>query len=223
MIVSWFQRIAHFVLYYFYSNSKLKMDELNSEIRIIEKNDETSYEDIYHALWEPLEDNKRDCETFVSDLQNCLGNTGVCYIALHGDEIVGTLSAELTTRNKWFARGPVVYYIYARVAQEWQGQHINSMLTQKVFEFAALHNCNIVTLRTGPGNKHAIAVYRHYGFKMVRLFRPKGKGFTLVMVKYLAGEQDKLKVSLADMGIRILLPFYRTASACRNIFRKLCM
>ncbi len=110
--------------------------------------------------------------------------------------------------------------MYARVNPEWQGKHINSILTKKVFEYAESHNCPIVVLHTGPNNKHAITVYSHYGFKIVRFFHRKNKGFELAMVKYLNRDYCGFKVALVDLGIRVVLPFYRIARGCREILKR---
>ncbi len=185
-----------------------------------EKPDDISFEDIYQAIWEPLEDQKKDRKTFLSEWKQSLADEGECFVALNGNEIVGTLSVTMRKRDCWYAKGMVPFCLYVRVAAEWQGHNICTGLMDMAVEYAKIHECDIVELRTGAANGHAIAVYRHLGYRAVKLLHPKHHGYSIRMAKFLEEEPNPVRLSLTDTSIRILLPFYRAARKVYHLFRR---
>lgn len=187
---------------------------------VTEKPAGISLEDIYQALREPLGDKKTDRETYVSAWEQSLTEKGECFVALHGEEIVGTLSVVLRKRDCWYRKGEVAFCLYVRVASEWQGCHIFSGLLEKALEYAGTHECAIVELRVGAGNRHAIAVYRHHDFRAVKLLHPKHRSYAVRMAKFLEEEPHRARLRLTDMAIRILLPFYWAARYMYHTVRR---
>ena len=189
------------------------------EIRIIEKPEEISFDEIREVLWQANEKNRQDgfylttAQMSGEKLKERLGEGGQCFVAMaqesgaDGTEssqgrLVGTISARFLNRRTWYAHERVVDYMLAGVIPEYQGRHINTMLAEKVFEFAKENGCGIVELDTAISNKHAIAVYEHQGFDFVGYkANPGGDHYSVIMAKWLG----KCPYSKAYRRLRFLI------------------
>ncbi|MBQ4361826.1 MAG: GNAT family N-acetyltransferase [Lachnospiraceae bacterium] len=167
-------------------------------ITVIEKPEEITFEQIREVLWDANERNRRDgfylstASMPGEKLKERLGPDGKCFVALaHKDGadeplLVGTISIRYLDRRRWYAKGRVADYMLAAVISSYQGKHINSMLAEKVFETAREAGCKVVELDTAVTNKHAIAVYKHQGFKLVSFkANPGGDHYSVIMAKWL--------------------------------------
>lgn len=136
------------------------------------------------------------------ELEKRIGDDGVCFVALDGEKIVGTLSLRFVERNTWYAKGLIPDYILAGVIPEYQGMHINSMLANKVFEFAKSRGYEVIELDTDENNTNAINIYKHQGFRLVGYHAFKGVShYSAVMVKWL----DKAPYSKFYCKLRFLI------------------
>lgn len=162
-----------------------------SQIMIIEKPETVSFDEIHEVLWKANEENRDN--GFILATSNLsgeqlaarIGDKGKCFIALDGEKIVGTISVRFVNRNRWYYKGEIPDYMLAAVLPEYQGQGINSLLSEKVFEYVREKGYPCIELDTAENNKHAIEVYRHQGFDLAE-FRafPDVDHYSVVMVKW---------------------------------------
>ena len=161
------------------------------DISVIEKPDSITFDEIHEVLWKANEENRKKgflLKTSVLDadkLKDRLGDKGKCFIAVDNGRVVGTISVRIVKRNKWYFKGELPDYMLAAVLPEYQGKHINSLLAQKVFEYAIENGYEAVELDTAEENTHAIDVYKHQGFKLVDFLSKTGVDhYSVVMIKW---------------------------------------
>ena len=163
-----------------------------SEIIILEKPDEVSFDEIHNVLEQAHSVNEKNgflmATSKLSGEQICqrVGEDGKCWIAMDGDRIVGTLSVRFVTRNNWYSKGKTPDYMLAGVLPEYQGKHINSMLAERAFEYAKSEGYAVMELDTAENNAHAIKVYEHQGFRLVDYVAKRDVDhYSVVMAKWL--------------------------------------
>ena len=162
------------------------------EIIIKEKPEEISFDEIHKVIYSAHEENlkkglvMRTTTLTGEELKNRIGKDGICFVALDGEKIVGTISVRFVERDKWYAKGVIPDCILAGVIPEYRGKHISSMLEQKVFEYVRNKGYKLIELDTAENNIHAVEVYKHQGFKLVDYHAYLGVDhFSVVMVKWL--------------------------------------
>ena len=149
------------------------MPKLDNKLLIIEKPETISFDDIHELLWKANTQNRKDgfimstSQMSGGQLEKRIGADGHCLVALLEGQLVGTLSLRYLNRKTWYAHGRIADYMLAAVLPECQGYHINSALSQKAFKIAKKDGCKAIELDTAENNSHAIAVYKHLGFKLV--------------------------------------------------------
>lgn len=159
-------------------------------IEIKEKDNSISFEIVHNILFESHKDNMKNkvlmkTVTLSSEqLEERIGKNGKCFIALYGGKIVGTLSVRFVERNTWYAQGIIPDYILAGILPEYQGMHINTMLSNKVFDYSKDKGFDRIELDTAEKNKQAIKVYKHLGFRLVDFKAFSGADhYSVVMIK----------------------------------------
>ena len=168
------------------------MDTKQSNIIVIEKPDSLSFDNIHDILWRANEENRKagfvlaTSQLSPEKLQSRIGEKGKCFVALEGEKVVGTISVRIIHRNKWYYKGSIPDYMLAAVLPEYQGKHINSMLAQRVFDFAKNNGYKAIELDTAENNTRAINIYKHQGFELVDYLSKTGVDhYSVVMVKWL--------------------------------------
>lgn len=166
--------------------------ETTSPITVLEKPEWISFDDIHNILWKANEENRKNgfvlktSNLLGEQLKARLGNDGKCFVALDNDRLVGTISVGFVKCNTWYAKGLVANYKLAAVIPEYQGKHINTLLSQKVFDSAKEKGCSVIVLDTAENNSHAIAVYKHMGFELIGYKAiTEGDHYSVIMAKWL--------------------------------------
>jgi len=163
-----------------------------NDIKIVEKTDDISFEDIHKILHEAHKENNdkninmKTANLTGEELKERIGKNGKCFIALDENKLIGTLSIRLVERNCWYAKGTIPDYMLAAVLPEYQGKHVNSMLSKKVFDYCRKGNFELIELDTAEKNINAIKIYKHLGFCFVDFKSFRGTDhYSVVMVKWL--------------------------------------
>ena len=181
---------------------------MKSDFLICPKPDMLSFDEVHRLLWKANEANRRS--GFVlrtsnlsgEELKKRIGEDGKCFVAFDGDRLIGTISVRFLQRNTWFAKGRVADYMLAAVDPEYQGKHVNTLLSEAVFQFVREQGCGIIELDTAESNIHAIRVYEHFGFRKVSFkANPGGDHYSVIMAKWL----DYCPFSAAFCRIRYVL------------------
>ena len=188
---------------------------MQSKVVIVDKPSWVSFDDIHDVLWKANELNRkngfklRTAELSGGELEERIGTNGKCFVALEGEKIVGTISIRMLRRNNWYAQGEVPDYMLAAVLPEYQGQHLNTRLSEKVFDYVKNAGYQLIELDTAEDNLHAIAVYEHLGFKKVNYVAIKDADhYSVVMAKWLENcpfseHYCRLRYSIKRILVRI--------------------
>ncbi|MCD7929404.1 MAG: GNAT family N-acetyltransferase [Clostridiales bacterium] len=170
-------------------------------IKIIEKPSYITYEQIHDLLWKANEENRKvgfhlsTAEMSGEELAIRIGKEGKCFVALDGNKLVGTLSLRMLNRNSWYYKGIIPDYMLAAVDPEYQGKHINSMLSKFAFDFVKKVGYPAIELDVAENNCHAIKVYNHLGFKFVDYkIIEKLDHNNIVMIKWLNEKHPNYKM-----------------------------
>lgn len=186
-----------------------------SEITIIEKPEQMSFEVIHGILQKAHAVNQKNgflmttSQLSGEQIRQRIGADGKCWVALDGDEPVGTLSLRFVKREKWYAKGMIPDYMLAGVLPSYQGKHINSMLAKEAFSFAKAAGYQVMELDTAENNRHAIEVYQHQGFQLVDYVAKKDVDhYSVIMVKWLehcpfSAQYCKARFLLRKAAIRL--------------------
>ena len=162
-----------------------------SEIRVVEKPDWISYEDIHDLLYAAHASNRAkgfNVETaFMSgkELEGHLGETGKCFVALDGDKLVGTTSYRILNRNYWCAKGEVVDRVLIGVLPEYKGRHISTMLFKKIEQEAKKNGYKYIENRAAEDNEIIQIISLKDGFRYIDFHVTKVDHYTVVMLKWL--------------------------------------
>lgn len=184
------------------------------DIRIEEKPEDLSFDAIHALLYAAHAVNRergivmRTSLLTGEALKERIGPDGKCWVAFDGDRPVGTLSIRIVERNSWYARGKVPDYMLAGVLPEYTGRHINSMLAERAFSYAAAHGYRVMELDTADNNDRAVAIYRHQGFRPVGYSAPKGLDhYSVIMAKWL--DRRPLPEAISGLMFRVKRAYIR--------------
>jgi hypothetical protein len=107
---------------------------MNSDIKIIEKPDWVSWEDIKQCLYEAHSVNRAKGINMAhyqwpaEKIKESLGEKGFMLLALDGDKLVGTAGIGEKIGKNWYANGRYAYECFASVLPEYAGKGIYKML-----------------------------------------------------------------------------------------------
>ena len=162
-----------------------------SEIRIIEKPDWISYEDIHELLYIAHESNRKKGFTVNTalmtgnEIEKHIGDQGKCFVALDGDKLVGTSSYRIIQQNYWCCKCEVVDRILVGVLPEYKGKHISALLFQKIEEEAKEKGYAYIENRTSEENEIMQRLCIKDGYRYIDFLSTKADHYTVVMLKWL--------------------------------------
>lgn len=172
---------------------KLNRSNMDSEIKIIEKPDWVSWEDIKECLYEAhavnraMGINMAHYQWPADRIRESLGKNGFMLIALDGKKVVGTAGVGEKFGRNWYVRGQrYAYMCFAGVLPQYSGKGIFKMLEIKREEFAKQYGYDILVGDTHANNKHRLDMALNNGFRLVNYFRAtSGDHYSVVYVKWL--------------------------------------
>ena len=162
-----------------------------SDIVIQEKPDWISFDDIHNLLYIAHENNRNmgfhvdTAEKTGAELEEYLGKTGKCYVALDGKRLVGTESYRIEQRKYWCAKGKFVNRVLVGVHPDYQGQHISTMLYKEIERFARENGYKYLETRTAENNKIIRSMSKKNGFYPIDFISRKTDHYTVIMIKWL--------------------------------------
>lgn len=171
------------------SENKMSAQE---NITICEKPDSITFDEIHELLWKANTKNREDGFVLTTskiggqDLQNRIGPDGLCFVALDGDKLVGTMSVRFLEKNTWYAKGKTPDFMLAGVLPEYQGKGIYSGLSKMAVKKIIELGYTSVEGDTAEDNKEAIEKYKHLGCKLVSYrANPGGDHYSVIMMGWL--------------------------------------
>lgn len=163
---------------------------MNTEIQIIEKPDFVSWDLIHDVLWKAHAQN-REKGVFMSypslsgdEIKKKMENSGKMYIALEGQNVVGTLALIKKKGNKWYNKGMYGYLCFGAVLPNYNGKGIYRSLYQLAESVAKQVGLMVLTRDTNENNARMLKITKQEGYHFVECKAYKDH-FNIVRAKWL--------------------------------------
>lgn len=141
-------------------------------IRICEKPSDVSWDAISNVLHKAHIQNEEN--GFVQNTVKITGeeiekkvSSGQCFVAMDGDNVVGTLSVAHKNKNAWFCKGRALYYMLLGILPEYQGKGIYSKLIAAREEYAKANHFEVTYMYTAEKNLKMQQLAQKEGFRLV--------------------------------------------------------
>ena len=101
---------------------------------------------------------------------------GVCFVALNGEQVVGTASVQIIKRKQWWNIGKrVAYLCHAGIIKEYQGSAVSLKLYRMRDKYIKDAGLELSQLHTAEFNDTVINLNKMRGYKLVQ-YAPTGRG-----------------------------------------------
>lgn len=161
------------------------------EIKIIQKPDSVSWDDIHNLL---LEAHKKNIEKGIvlqyaqmsgDEIQKKLGDEGRCWVAMDGDKIVGTTSVTFFTGKGWWNKGKkVAHGCFTGILSQYQGIGILEEMNAKKYEYSIASGAEMNQGDTSEDNKIVRKILAKDGYKTVAYFASESNHYSVRIVKW---------------------------------------
>ena len=163
----------------------------NKQYVVVEKPEGVSYDDLCCLIQTAHQENRQHgikVNTKITTgaiLKEHLGDA-MTFVAMHEDEVIGTLSCNIKSERIPFAgERKVAFLSFAAVLPEWSGKGVCTSLMSAVQKYAEALNMEALTLIVVEKNP-ARKIYEHYGFEPLNyLYRKASNQFSVEMIKWL--------------------------------------
>lgn len=162
----------------------------DSSIQIVEKPQKVSWDEIHNVLWKAHAQN-RDKGIIMAypsltgdEIKRRIENNGKLYIALEGQNVIGTLALIIKKGNKWYNKGMYGYLCFGAVLPNYSGKGIYRSL-YKVAETTAINwGVSVITRDTNENNTRMLKISKQEGYHFVECKAYKDH-FNIVRAKWL--------------------------------------
>ena len=161
------------------------------DIKIIEKPDTISWEDIHELLMEANKNNfkkgivLRYAKMPGKEIEKTLGKAGRCWVAMDGDKTVGTTSVTFFTGKDWWNKGKIVAHgCFTGILRQYQGIGILEELNKKKYEYSISSGAEMTQGDTDENNKIMRKILKRDGYKTVAFFSSKSNHYSVRIVKW---------------------------------------
>ena len=165
-----------------------------TEIRVIEKPDNVSYDTIRDIIHQAHQEHfEKGIVMKITTLsaeeleERIVKHNGKCYIALENEKVVGTLSYIIKRLNHWYKRGDAVELTMLSILPDYQGKHVFSKLYKKLEEEVRMKQYDTICFDTAVANIHVQLLYTKQGFTYVDFLSFPSRHYSVEMVKWLNG------------------------------------
>ena len=115
-----------------------------------------------HPLWPP-----EQIGAFVEE-------SGVMFVAMDGEKLVGTLGVKERTGNYWFTRDSFGYLCFGSLLPDYRGQGIYKALNDACEAYIRQKGYQVFALDTHVKNRHMQEISLRSGFRLVRFYHVSG-------------------------------------------------
>lgn len=165
-----------------------------NEIKIIEKPEWISWDDIHQLLLEAHKDNIKNGIIFRyaqmpgEEIRETLGEEGCCWVALDGDKLVGTHSVSFFQGKKWWDKGKkVAHGCFTGILKDYQGIGILDELHDRYHEYVCSKGIDMTEGDTAENNRIMRKVLQKKGYKTVEFFASPSAHYSVRIVKWYNG------------------------------------
>jgi len=117
---------------------------------------------------------------------------GVCFVAIHENECIGTASIKTIYHKKWwnYWGNKVAYLCYDAVVPDYQSKKVYSRLQELRMNYAKMHKLNVIEVDTAEKNRKMKSILLKQGFVPVlcKTF-PNTKYYSIVFASWLNKEE----------------------------------
>lgn len=163
---------------------------MNTSIRIIEKPDWVSWEDIHKVLWDAHAENRKKgiVMSYPSlageEIKKKIGDNGKMFVAIEGDKVVGTLALINRVEKRWYNSGTCGYLCFGAVLPTYSGKGIYRSLYQLAETTAKQMGLPVLTRDTNEKNARMLKITKQEGYHYVACKAYKDH-FNIVRAKWL--------------------------------------
>ena len=167
---------------------------MENNIRIIEKPDWVSWDDIHNVLWAAHAKNRdngivmRFPSLSGEEIRQRIEGKGKMLCAIVDGKLAGTAAIKTKNVHFWFHKKntPVAYECFASVLPEFSGRGLYKQLNMAREKVGKAMGFECVMFDTHEGNTHKIKIDQKNGYKLVdyKFYRDH---YNVVMVKWLDG------------------------------------
>lgn len=165
---------------------------MSSDIKIIEKPERVSWEEIHQVLWKSHEENRRKGVVMglpsksPEELHAFIEEKGKIFVALDGERVVGTLAYIIKEGRSWYNHGRYCYACLGSVLPEFSGRGLFRMLDKKVEDEACVYHLPIIISDTHENNVRMLKISKKEGYQFVS-YKVCKDHFNIVRAKWLDG------------------------------------
>lgn len=145
---------------------------MNNGVKIEEKPDWVSWDEIHNVLWKAHEDNRSkgvimDNSSLPGDkIRDRIGKDGKLFVAL-GDKVVGTLALIKKTGKEWYYSGDCGHICFGAVLSDYSGKGIYRSLYQLAEKTATQMGLTVLTRSTHEHNERMLKITKQEGYCFV--------------------------------------------------------
>lgn len=165
------------------------------EIKVMPKPDWVSWDDIHELL---LAAHKKNIDKGITmnattrtgeGIKRYLGEDGRCFVALCGDQLVGTTSVRIAVGERWYDEGKIISKgVMSAILPKFQGLGILEEMNELRDAYIAEKGVQVMEGDTAEENVLVRKLVARNGFKEVRFFPAKNQNhFSVFFVKWLEG------------------------------------
>lgn len=178
---------------------------MDKGIRIIEKPDWVTWDEIHDVVWAAHEENRRAGIRMKfpslpgAEIEQRIGERGKMLVAVDGKAVVGTAAVVFKNQNLWCGEGVYAYCCFGSVLPSARGTGIYRKMCLEREKIASASGVNRMLFDTNLRNKREIDISKKNGYHKVGL-RYWGDHFNVVCVKWL----DECPYTSARLNIEYL-------------------
>lgn len=165
-----------------------------ASIKIVEKPDYVSWDEIHNVLWKAHEQNRQKGVNMAFPAlpgeeirKKITEGHGKMLVAMDGQKIVGTAAIIVKASHLWCGKGDYAYLCFASVLPEYNGKGIFKALDIKREELALSMHLTRITGETHENNRHRLDIAQKAGYKIVDYKVTSTDHYNVIIVKWLNG------------------------------------
>ena len=153
-----------------------------TEVVIIEKSPNVSYEEIQKLLHDAHQSNVKNnliyatANQSVEKLKEKIGD-GVCLVALYDGHLAGTVTMSFRELSYWYFSGEVAIIKLLGVSPEYKGKNISSLLVKECIKIASERKLRIIVSDSAEKNTIIKNLYYKHGFLRVDVCKYAANNF----------------------------------------------
>lgn len=163
---------------------------MSENIQIIEKPDWVSWEAVKecivsaHAVNREKGISMSHSQWTTEKMEASLGEQGKMFVALDGQQVVGTAAVSVKEREAWYVHGKYAFMGFAGVLPTYNGKGIYRELIRRREEYARELGIKVLLLDTHEDNKRVQEIALKNNYRYVSYFQANGDHFNVVMAKW---------------------------------------